>query len=554
MIVDIESGNEGWSEYTLGKHEDREHAKLIMGDTKLGDSICKSSNYSTGQYMRMVVSFFDDIPKEKAREITKEFLGLFLYGYRKDEVHTDLVEHTDTQFLHYHVRIPKLNLLTGTQLKLYWHKSDLDRKKAIIDYLVDKHGLTHALDRKPLTPDPNRKLTAIQKQREEHCQKPFDLSTKKSRGVTEERISDLIRTMALEGNLDSLDDVKEVLTTGLQFEILKTDYDRSKGFHYITIQNSTGKLRVKGDIYSDEFYQLDTLTKANVILDNKSIHEREKPDTAELKTNLDTLQSKRKKWIENRYQSARDRALEERKKIVLQPKPPKRKVERSNEDYDRIRAEVDRQDRREREKRERTHAALQELASARTKRIREFSAKSNEELSRLISNHARELESQTQPEPTGAESNGRERIESYRSNLDNLDRTTESDYHAIEEANQGKAKARRFSQDFDSVVQILANSINNLFAGVKRELEKRTHGLARLIRRGLDTRAPDSRYTFEEMKGLSRDNFMLLSGTDRDWYAEKYLEKRKKEKKEEPIIKSALVDDIHKETLLKPKN
>ena len=60
MIVNIENvgnGISGWSAYVLGKNNERKNAKLIFGDTQLGDQICNMIDYKSGNYARLVISF-----------------------------------------------------------------------------------------------------------------------------------------------------------------------------------------------------------------------------------------------------------------------------------------------------------------------------------------------------------------------------------------------------------------------------------------------------------------------------------------------------------------
>ncbi len=312
MIVDIGSADDGWSGYTLGNDEKRKGARLLKGDTNLGDTICRSTNYANGQYLRMVISYYDDISPKKAEEITSEFLDLFMYGFRKVEYHEDIVEHSDTKFLHHHIRHPKLNLLTGTQLKHYWHKVDLPRKKAIIDYLVEKHGLTHALDRKQLVVSPQKKVEQINSWRSDNLQDPFILLDKKGRGQAEEQITDYINQMNIEGMINSLDDVTaELISMG--FKIIKIDRDRGKEFDYITVQNPTGKIRLKGDIYGTEFYRHNQEDRSKAIGDNRSLKSRgegTRPSLEELHRTVTRENEKRSKWLDERYGTARERAIQ----------------------------------------------------------------------------------------------------------------------------------------------------------------------------------------------------------------------------------------------------
>jgi hypothetical protein len=313
-IENVGSGGSGWSRYVLGKNNDRDHAKLVIGDTALGDAITNSIDYKSGNYVRFVISFAkeDNVTPERGRKIVKEFFDEFMHGFSSDEYHLDVVEHTDTDYLHYHGRIPKLNLLTGTQLKLYWHKSDLKYKKAVIDYIAEKHGLIVGIDKKKLIPDPQQRVKQINEWRREHGQKPFDLSKKKGRGEAEERISDYINDAIMSGLLDSLDDVVSELNA-MGFEIAKIGHDKGKDFDYITIQNDTGKLRLRGDIYGERFYRHNRADRAKAISSNRSI-EAGRGSDQKSRSDIDrALQRERRKrldFIDRQYGRSRERAIQ----------------------------------------------------------------------------------------------------------------------------------------------------------------------------------------------------------------------------------------------------
>jgi hypothetical protein len=311
MIAQIGSGNSGWSEYTLFKNGAtlRPGATLIAGDTALGDAICKTTHYKSGQYVRMVLSFSNldtHITPEKGREIAKEFVSLFMHGYRDDEYHVDIVEHTDTDNLHYHIRIPKLNLLTGTQLKIYYDKADRHRKQLIVDYLDDKYNLTRAADRRR---KPHEKAKAqeesIQKWREEHGQKPFDFSKKKGRDEAQESVYNYIEELEAAGLVTSQNEVI-VAIKELGLEIVKVDHDRKKDFDYITVRNETGKIRLKGEIYGEGYWKRD---KGQ----NRGDEGRDRGRDRELQKELDKELEKRKQWIDKRYRRARERTLAARR-------------------------------------------------------------------------------------------------------------------------------------------------------------------------------------------------------------------------------------------------
>lgn len=312
MTVSVESGDSGWSEYVIGVDELRNGAKLIMGDLKLGDAICSSTDYKTGQYFRMVVSFSteENITSEQGRKISKEFMKLLMHGYRDDEFHQDIVEHIDTENLHYHIRVPKLNLLTGTQLH-YHYLSDIDRKDKIHQYLEAKYNLLSPFEKRKLQPDPREKVKQINQWREGHGQKPFDLSTKKGRGEAEERLSDYISEAIIDGLIKSLDDVLGELK-GMGFIIANVGHDNGKNFDYVTIQNKDGKIRLRGDKFGKRFYEYNREDRAEAVRSGKSLKARnrdDRPSLEEAKRALDGANRRRVHFLEKRFRRARERAL-----------------------------------------------------------------------------------------------------------------------------------------------------------------------------------------------------------------------------------------------------
>ena len=316
MTVDIQntSSGSGWSSYVLGRNGERKDATLIKGDTVLADKITESLDYKSGDTVRFVISFDkdDNVTQEQGREIVKEFFAEFMHGFREDEYLLDIVEHTDTDHLHYHGRIPKLNLLTQTQLKLYWHKSDLGFKKAIIDKLAEKHGLVTGEQKRRLIPDPQQRVKQINEWRREHGQKPFDLSSKKGRGEAEERLGDYFTEAVKSGFVDNLDEIKAELEA-LGFAVVKEGFDKGKEFHYLTIENDSGKLRIKGDIYGTEFYRHSREDRTKAIINNQSIREgsgSDRPSRSDIDRTLQRERKKRLQFIDKQYSGARKRAYE----------------------------------------------------------------------------------------------------------------------------------------------------------------------------------------------------------------------------------------------------
>lgn len=281
-----------------------------MGNTILGDTICKSLDYKSGNTINFVVSFAkeDGLNQTQGRKITKDFMQEFMHGFAQDEYHVDMVEHNDTDNLHYHLRIPKLNLLTSTQLKLYWHKSNLGYKKAVIDAVADRYNLIIGTDKQTTLPNTTTKLERINAWRFEFNQKSFDLSKKRARAEAESQITNYISQGIESGLIDSLEDIKAELSS-LDFNVCNEGFDKTKEFHYLTIENESGKIRLKGDIYG--YGKEDRIKRVSSNSSTRERSQSDRPSLDEARATLSRERKKRLQFISKQYARARERAREQ---------------------------------------------------------------------------------------------------------------------------------------------------------------------------------------------------------------------------------------------------
>ena len=306
----------GWSNYVLGKNKDRDEARLIVGDTNLGDTICNNRDY-----VRFVISFSkeDDVSPEQGRLIAKEWFDEFMTGFDKDEYHLDLVEHQDTDILHYHARIPKVNILTNTVLTPYYHKADLNYIKAVNEYIAEKHNLTLGTDKKVITQDPTKAEGRIKKWREEHGQKPFDFSKKKERDTARVSLNNFVKDLVTSEVVNDLEGIKSALN-GNGYPVVNQGFEQDTKQHYLTIQDQNGKkMKLKGEIFNPEFHQNNLEEKISAICDKGAV-KLERRSKEVIEKNLAKYREKREKWIEKQYGSARAKArkeIEEREAKIL---------------------------------------------------------------------------------------------------------------------------------------------------------------------------------------------------------------------------------------------
>ena len=110
--------------------------------------------------------------------------------------------------------------------------------------------------------------------------------------------------------LDSFDDMKSFIEEQ-GVKIIKVGYDKPKDFHYLTIENESGKIRIKGEIYNEEFWCNSRQNREEQISSNKrdsSMGGENERGLDERKGTLYNYNSKRKREIDKQYKPARQRA------------------------------------------------------------------------------------------------------------------------------------------------------------------------------------------------------------------------------------------------------
>lgn len=323
MIIQIKgSSNRGWRKYvTYGtdkKPRDPSKVKILKGDLLQGDRIANLTDYKENSYL-IILSFKGRVSGEVVRSVTDEFEENFMMGFEKYEYHLDAVWHRDTDDDHVHIRIPKMNLKTQTQLQLYFDKKDRSRVNAIRDYLDVKYELESPLDNRPLVKE-DRDFY-IDNWRKKFGNTSFKFSDKKSRVKIEQSITQAVLEMHQAELLDSFDDVKNFIEEQ-GGNITKVGYDKPKDFHYLTIENESGKMRIKGEIYNEKFWCDSREDREEQIRNNKRnspVGGKDKRGFGELKQKLENYNSKRKE-IDKQYKPARQKAqkrAEERKEETL---------------------------------------------------------------------------------------------------------------------------------------------------------------------------------------------------------------------------------------------
>lgn len=341
MIININSGSSGWGNYVLygtkEKPRDNSKVELLDGDISLGDYYSKNNKYEDSYYT-VVLGFKGKPSKEVIEGAYNDFKEHFFKGLSEDEYHIDAVIHYDTDDTHIHARIPKQNLLTNTHLQLYYDKIDRPRKELIQDYISLKYGLEIAREtNKEIVKEQSHEY--INKWREEQgVQESFDFSRKKGKTKAEQQINSYISDLITSNMIEKQEDIRTVLEE-LDLEVIKFDRDRKKDFAYVTVQNASGKMRVKGEFYDREFFSYNAEDRRTQIESNKRIKENAEPISerfTRVQRELRKANEKRYSRVTELFRTARARANKQIKEttskaIAINKQSARRKLEYNRE-------------------------------------------------------------------------------------------------------------------------------------------------------------------------------------------------------------------------------
>ncbi len=311
MIIEINSRREGWGDYVINGTKDNPRDKskieLLDGDISLGDELSKNSGYYT-----IVLGFKGKPSDEVIKMAYNDFKKQFFIGYNHDELHIDSVMHKDTDNYHIHLRVPKQNLLTGNQIQLYYDKIDRKRKELIQDSISLKYDFEIAREsNRQIIPIDKHKH--INKWRDNFNQKPFKFDRKKSRAEAESQVNAYLVDLITSGVIDSIDDIEQTLED-LDLTVEKFGTDQNKDFSYVTVSNSSGKMRIKGDIYGGKFWQHSPEDRISQISSNRRNYADGRDNNQrlrEVQIKLQKANESRKVKLKKLFASARNRAKKE---------------------------------------------------------------------------------------------------------------------------------------------------------------------------------------------------------------------------------------------------
>lgn len=257
MTISFKTGSSGWANYvtegTAQKPRNKELIEVIENDPFFIEKIASQNKFS-GEYYKGVLSAEKKLSNAEMIEMWEEFKKELFVGYKEDEYTIAGVLHQDTERTHIHFCVPKQNLLTGQHLQLYMHGVDTKRMDLIADTIALKHNLKTKAESKSIVK--KSKEYSFEKQRAERNQEPFTFTivTKKDEAMAKQQVTELLKENIQ--SINSMDEVKEFIEANTDLKVVKADFDRTKKFHYITIQDTANKkVRVQGDLFSEDFFK-----------------------------------------------------------------------------------------------------------------------------------------------------------------------------------------------------------------------------------------------------------------------------------------------------------
>lgn len=102
----------------------------------------------------------------------------------------------------------------------------------------------------------------------------------------------------------------------LGLKVEKFGYDIKKDFAYTTVSNESGKIRVKGDIYKDEFWKYNREDRNSQIDNNERLSKSESQIKSELKKYEENLIKQMKNDLTKLHQNSLSTQEQEQNKNI----------------------------------------------------------------------------------------------------------------------------------------------------------------------------------------------------------------------------------------------
>lgn len=309
----------GWADYVLKDKNnnslDRTNHEIIYDDIKLSKNIIKSLNYKTCA-TNIVISFQNNVNLETARKAAQDYIYEFLDGF-DNAYFINMVEHKDTDNIHYHIQIPKINLKTMTQLEVYNHTRDSVFNKALCKYITKKYDLVSAFDLKE-DEYPKRKLKQALGLGKLYGR---NIKGKLDREIFKTAIDEYIRNLIFTNKINSLEDIKMAIEDfgDKNWKISRFGEDYKKG-SYITIINEKGEKHSIYDNKNGYYSKNDTQNKINNFRINQGAKSNtQNKELEKLEKDYLVLKKKRNQILAKRYK-VKQISLEDLIKTMPRPK------------------------------------------------------------------------------------------------------------------------------------------------------------------------------------------------------------------------------------------
>jgi hypothetical protein len=312
----------------------------IRSTNQIINDLNKSKNWSTNYY-HISYSFSEDLSIEDIKKIEQETREFFLSGYNDIEsnAYAELHQPKDNakyklwigksedgksdkykllseneadeyiksnpskkhllqeRFTHFHMVIPKVNLLTNTQLKIT-EKDERNAINSFQEYINIKYGLSSPKDNR-------RDISNQQYKAEKFFPSHIELNSKDFEKLTNKQSKDLIqedvKNAILNSEITNYDDLLNYLNSCEYISELKEVKTSKNEYIKVKIEGQEKAINLRASIFQKEFYKKDVKNQIRTI-ENKSIEEYQK-DVARYK-------ARREKEVSKRYDFSRKKALQ----------------------------------------------------------------------------------------------------------------------------------------------------------------------------------------------------------------------------------------------------
>ena len=272
------TGGESAKNYLLGKDNDREKASLLAGDPNETTEIINGLGFNK-IYTSGCLSFDSEESKKIDDELKQKLMNDFersLFGdFDRSRISGYWVEHTDKKNektgeprLELNFVFANVDLETGKNLPVYYHKNDLSRINDFKDLTNLQYDLSDPNE-------PNRKQTSV-----------ININQSQNQKDLKQAIDNHLMTLASQGQLPNHDSVKQALTDlGLEITAIKKSS--------ISIKNpdpaKTRPIRLTGAFYEQQFSIADIVNRA-----------KDSPSPADKQRRIDELSARLESRITKR--------------------------------------------------------------------------------------------------------------------------------------------------------------------------------------------------------------------------------------------------------------